>query len=237
MTEKSRKPQQKSLNRFGRKSQKKHLEDREVRQVHADGAYKRRFRNPLIAERNRKPPEGKSIRVDDEQLKTLNQRALEYWNNRKNWNFIQGVREMVNKYCPNAQSFLEVGAKGSRLLATFDGTKVATDCDLYGMLYLPADGVKTAAHDGNLKQFEDESFDVVLFINPLDHNQIEWSDLFRIAKKIVIIGLPYRWKDAGSLSGLDELWLKDQTQELPITELKVYTDGRNRALAVYKIGE
>lgn len=109
-------------------------------------------------------------------------------------NLLQAIRDF---WPADIASVLDVGCGDGKLtsqLATTGATLLGLDSSEEALSRLPFAGVKG---DAQQLPFDDGSFDLVMSTDALEHmpdaeESAAWSELFRVAKKVVMVAVPFR---------------------------------------------
>jgi len=160
--------------------------------------------------------------------------ARAYWAKRRNHQYFKKAALVVKDRWPSFQSILDVGGGNSRFLDRFEGQKAVADINPKSNLY-KVDEVEFYVTDGTLRQFDEDSFDVVVCLQTIEHDMPEPADMVRVAKMGVVVSYPYRWKVGTAChQGKDRQWVERKMGCEAVAHFVVMDNGLGRGLAVFE---
>lgn len=163
-----------------------------------------------------------------------------YWESRKDFAYYREVQRMVEKHCPDAESIIDVGAGPILIMNDYKIKKRtvldAHDWDIYQELQSDINKVI-----GFFLYAKVECHDVVLCLEVLEHaghgKKIFADKLFKIANKLVVVSLPYKWKTKDSHHNIDESTLSEWIPDKSPIEISIVQDNEHKfMIATYKKG-
>jgi hypothetical protein len=161
-----------------------------------------------------------------------------YYDFRKEFNYYKKIVEILNDI-GDVSSIIDIGGRKSPVLEKLDKSIYKASLDIItispslkdqGVVYINADF---------LTWIPDKNYDVVLCLQVLEHldNPKEFALKLFSTGKIVIISLPYKWREGFCASHVqdpvDELKIKEWTQREPSSSFIVKDLKANRIICVY----
>ena len=160
-----------------------------------------------------------------------------YWQKRKNYLYYKKIIEIVEKYCKNCNSVIDVGSKDTEVLKEFKYIHKRVALDIYKLPNIP--GVQNILSDFNEYE-DDEYYDLVLCLQVLEHleDPKPFTHKLFLTGSNIIISVPYNWHGSRTKchvqDPVDEKKLKSWTDKDP-DELHIVREinGTERMIALY----
>jgi len=162
-----------------------------------------------------------------------------YWEARRNYPYYDIVKNLAKKYCPDAKSIIDIGSGPTLNMNKYDIKKRtildACNWEIYEKLQ-PDIKIIT----GLFQKTKVEPHDIVLCLEVLEHNPQLGKNrkpfvdkLFKIANRLVIISLPYKWPGKNAHAGIDESTLPRWIPNRKPVEVCI-TQDQKYMIAVYE---
>lgn len=161
-----------------------------------------------------------------------------YFEQRRQFQYYQKVIELAKRYCPSAESVIDIGAKDARFVQWLDWIPSKTALDRNPMAEV--EGVTNCQVD--FCEFHPErKYDLALCLQVLEHlgNPELFAQKLLTIGKTLIVSVPYKWPDGLSKwhcqDPVDEFKLYRWVDRHPVEIAVVKDQGLERLISVYRL--